>query len=160
MPVNIEQWFAGIGNFSWCCQYPVARFELRFYNIFSVIVMSACVFLLILVGISNLNTILHVLLVSSVFTFSPSVLELLIYKIFCLKINILVYCIGPVSYIYQQILYTCNLNTISSFNVLYFMYFLHLLVLQQSDIEKNPGPQSGQIKNVSCCHLSVNSLVA
>ena len=160
MPVNIEQWFAGIGNFSGCCQYPVASFELRVYNIFSAIVMSACVLLLILVGISNLNTILHVLLVSSVFTFSPSVLELLIHKIFCLKINILLYCIGPVSYIYQQISYTCMLNTISSFNVLYFMYFLHLLLLQHSDIEKNPGPQSGQIKNVSCCHCSVNSLIA
>ena len=82
-----------------------------------------CVFLLILLCISNLNTILHFLLVSSVFTFSPSVLELLIHKIFCLKINILLYCIGPVSYIYQQISYTCMLNTISSFNVLYFMYF-------------------------------------
>ena len=137
MPVNIEQWFAGIGNFSGCCQYPVASFELRVYNIFSAIVMSACVLLLILVGISNLNTILHVLLVSSVFTFSPSVLELLIHKIFCLKINILLYCIGPVSYIYQQISYTCMLNTISSFNVLYFMYFLHLLLLMHSDREKS-----------------------
>ena len=118
--------------------------------------MSACVFLLILLCISNLNTILHFLLVSSVFTFSPSVLELLIHKIFCLKINILLYCIGPVSYIYQQISYTCMLNTISSFNVLYFMYFLHLLLLQNGD----SGPQSGQIKNISCFHWNVNSLVA
>ena len=52
------------------------------------------------------------------------------------------------------------LNTISSFNVLYFMYFLHLLLLQHGDIERNPGPQSGQIKNLSCCHWNVNSLVA
>ena len=106
MPVDIEQWRAGIGNFNGCCQYPVARIKLRVYNIFSAIIMSACVFLLILLCISNLNTILHFLLVSSVFTFSPSVLELLIHKIFCLKINILLYCIGPVSYIYHQILYT------------------------------------------------------
>ena len=160
MPVDIEQWRAGIGNFNGCCQYPVARFELRVYNIFSAIVMSACVFLLILLCISNLNTILYFLLVSSVFTFSPSVLELLIHKIFCLKINILLYCIGPVSYIYQQISYTCMLNTISSFNVLYFMYFLHLLLLQHGDTERNPGPKSGQIKNLSCCHWNVNSLVA
>ena len=107
MPVDIEQWRAGIGSFIGCCQYPVARIELRVYNIFSAIVMSACVFLLILLCISNLNTILHFLLVSSVFTFSPSVLELLIHKISCLKINILLYCIGSVSYIYQQISYTC-----------------------------------------------------
>ena len=69
MPVDIEQWHAGIGNFSECCQYPIARFELRVYSIFSMIVMSACVFLLIFLCISNLSTILHFLLISSVFTF-------------------------------------------------------------------------------------------
>ena len=52
------------------------------------------------------------------------------------------------------------LNTISSFNVLYFMYFLHLLLLRHRDIERNHGPQNGQIKNLSCCHLNVNSLIA
>ena len=106
--------------------------------------MSACMFLLILFCISNLNAILHFLLVSSVFTFSPFVLELLINKIFCLKINILLYCIESVNYIYQ----------------LYFVYFYHLLLLHHGDIECNPGPQSGQIKNLSCCHRNVNSLVA
>ena len=160
MPVDIEQWCAGIGNFNGCCQYSVARFELRVYNIFSMIVMSAYMFLLILLCLSSLNTILHFLLVSSVFTFSPSVLKLLIYKIFCLKINILLYCIESVSYIYQQISYTCMLSTISSFNVLYFVYFLHLLLLQHGDIERNPGAQSDKIKNLSCCHWNVNSLVA
>ena len=160
MPIYIEQWRAGIGNFNGCCQYSVARFELRMYNIFSTIVMSAYVFLLILLRISNLKTILHFLFVSSVFTFSHSVLELLIYKIFCLKINIFLYCIESVSYIYQQISYTCMLNTISSFNVLYFVYFLHLLLLQHGDIEKTLGPQSGQIKNLSRCHWNVNRLVA
>ena len=42
------------------------------------------------------------------------------------------------------------------------MYFLHLLLFQHGDIERNSGPQSGQIKNLSCCHWSwnVNSLVA
>ena len=77
MPVDIEQWRAGIGNFNGCCQCPVARIELTVYNIFSVIAISACVFLLILLCISNLSTILHLLLVFFVFTFSPSVLELL-----------------------------------------------------------------------------------
>ena len=148
MPVDIEQWRAGIGNFNGCCQYPVARFELRVYIIFSAIVMSACVFLLILLFMLNLNTILHFLLISSVFSFSPSVFELLIHKTFCLKRNILLYCIGPVSYIS----YTCMLNTISSFNVLYLMYVLHLLLLQYGDLERNPGPQKGQIKHFSCSH--------
>ena len=78
-------------------------FELRVRNIFCTIVMSACVFLLMLLCILSLNTILHLWLVSSVFTFSPSVLELITYKIFCFKINILLYWIGSVNYIYQQI---------------------------------------------------------
>ena len=43
MPVDIEQWRVGIGNFNGCCQYPVARIESRVYNDFSAIVMSACV---------------------------------------------------------------------------------------------------------------------
>ena len=145
MSVDIEQWHAGIGNFNGCCQYPVARVKLRVYNTLSVIAVSACVFLLILLYISNLNTMLHFLFVSSFFTFSPSVFELREHKILCLKINILLHCIGPVSYIYQQISYTCMLNTISSFNVLYFMYFLHLLLLQHGDIERNTGPQRGQV---------------
>ena len=152
MPVYTEQWCARIGNFNECCKYPVARFELRVYNIFSTIVLSACMFLSILLCISNLNIVFNFLLVSSVFTFSPSVLELLIYKIFCLKINILLYCIESVNYIYQKISYTCMLNTITSFNVLYFVYFLHLLLLQHGDIERNPGGRSGQIKNLSCYH--------
>ena len=123
--------------------------------------MSACMFLLIFLRISNLNTVLHFQLVSSYyFIFSPSVLELLIHKIFCLQINIFFYCIGPVSYIYQQISYTFKLNNISSFNFLSFMYFLHLLLLQHGDKERDSGPQSGQIKNFSCCHWNINSLVA
>ena len=118
------------------------------------------VFLLIFLCISNLSTF-YIFCSFLLFSlFSPSVLELLINKIFCLKINILLYCIGSVSYTYQQISYTCMLNTISSFNVLYFVYFLHLLLFQHGDIVRNSGPQSGQIKNLSCCHWNVNSLVA
>ena len=94
MPVDIEQWRAEIWNFNGCCQYPVERFESgRLHKIFSTIVISACLFLLIL--FSNLNTILHFLLLSSVFDFSPSVLELLIYKtIFLFKDFSLLYWIS------------------------------------------------------------------
>ena len=160
MPVDIEQWCAGIENFNGCCQYSVARFELSMYNVFSMILMFACMFLVILLCISNPNIILHFLLVSSVFTFSLSVLELLIYRVFYLKINILLHCIESVNYIYQQFSYTCMLNTILFLNILYFVYFLHLFVLQHGDIERNLGQQSGQSKNISCCHWSFNSLVA
>ena len=52
------------------------------------------------------------------------------------------------------------LNTISFFNVLYFVYFLHRLFLQHGDIVINLGPQSGQVKNLSFGHWNVNSLVA
>ena len=81
-------------------------------------IMFAYMLLLILLGISDLNIVLHFLLAPSVFTILPSVLEPLIYKIFCLKINILINCIESVNYIYQQIQYTGILNTISFFNVL------------------------------------------
>ena len=64
-------------------------------------------------------------------------------QIFCLKIYILFYCTESVNYIYQQISYACMLHIINSFNVLYFVYFLPLLLLQHWDIERNPGPQSG-----------------
>ena len=40
------------------------------------------------------------------------------------------------------------------------MYFLHLLLLQYGDIERNLGSQSGQIENISCCHCNSNRLVA
>ena len=130
------------------------------YNIFSRIVVSASTFLSMFFCISNLNTILHFFLVSYIFTFSPYVLELLIYKIFCLKIKILLCCIESVNCIYQQISYACMLNTIICFNVFYCVYFFYLLLFENGDIERNPGPQSGQIKNLSCFHWNVNSFVA
>ena len=141
-----------IGNINGCCQYSAARFQLKVYNIFFTTVMSECMFLLMLLCISNLNTILHFLVISSVFTFSSSVSEKLVYKIFCLKVNIFLYCIESVNYIYQQIPCISMLNTISFFNVLHFVYFLHLFLLQYRDVERNPGPQKGQIKYLSCCH--------
>ena len=42
-------------------------------------------------------------------------------------------------------------DTIRFFNVLYFVYFLHLLLLQQGDTERNTVPQSCQSKNLSVC---------
>ena len=42
-----------------------------------------------------------------------------------------------------------------------FGYFLHLLLLQHGDIESNPGPRNEEtIKNLSCCHWNVNTLLA
>ena len=38
--------------------------------------------------------------------------------------------------------------------------FLHLLLLQHGDVERNPSPQSRQSENLLCCHRNVNSLVA
>ena len=156
MPVDIEQYW----EYQWVFPIFSCKVWIKSVQYFFTIVMSACMFLLILLCISNLNTILHFLVISSVFTFSPSVSEQLTYKIFCLKINILLYCIESVNYIYQQIPYTSMLNTISFFNVLHFVYFLHLLLLQHGDIERNPGPQKDQIKYLSCCHWNVNCLVA
>ena len=37
---------------------------------------------------------------------------------------------------------------------------MHVLLLQHGDIETNPGPTKEKIKNLSCCHWNVNSLIA
>ena len=45
-------------------------------------------------------------------------------------------------------------------DVVYSTYILHILLLQCGDIVTNPGPQREKIKNLSCCHWNVNSLIA
>ena len=40
------------------------------------------------------------------------------------------------------------------------MPYLHLILLQHGDIKSNPGPDKIKLKNFSCCHWNVNSLVA
>ena len=44
-------------------------------------------------------------------------------------------------------------------DVVYSTYFVHILLLQHGDIETNPGHQKEKIKNLSCCHWNVNSLI-
>ena len=39
------------------------------------------------------------------------------------------------------------------------MSYLHLILLQHGDIKSNPGPDKTKLKNFSCCHWNVNSLV-
>ena len=40
------------------------------------------------------------------------------------------------------------------------MSYLHLILLQHGDIKSNPGLEETKLKNFSCCHWNVNSLVA
>ena len=61
---------------------------------------------------------------------------------------------------YNQIPFLYCLNTIRTFNVLYFGNFLHLLLLQHGDIESHPVRKKEQIKYLSRCHWNVNSLLA
>ena len=72
-----------------------------------------------LLCISNLKINLLFLLVFNVFTLSTFGLELLIYKIFCLKTNSLLDCIESVNYIYQQIPYTFMWTAFSVFSMFY-----------------------------------------
>ena len=39
------------------------------------------------------------------------------------------------------------------------MSYIHLILLQHGNIERNPGPGKTKLKNFSCCHWNVNSLV-
>ena len=49
---------------------------------------------------------------------------------------------------------------ITFIDVLYSTYYLHILLLQHGDIEANPGPPKEKLKNISCCHWNVDSLIA
>ena len=137
MPVDIEQWRAGIGNFSGCCQYPVARIKLRVHNIFSAIFMSASVFLLILLYLKSQYYFTFLARFFSfhffTFFFGTANTQNILFKD---KYFALLYWTSQL-YLSTNFIY---LNTISSFNGLYFMYFLHILLLQHGDTDRNPGP--------------------
>ena len=85
-----------------------------------------------------------------VFIMSPGVLELPLHAVcLCFKFRHL----------------TKNLPTfhnIQLVNVLSFGYFIYLflLLLQHGDIESNLDSKNKQVKNLSCCHWNVNSLLA
>ena len=49
---------------------------------------------------------------------------------------------------------------ITFIDILYSTYYFHILLLQVGDIETNPGPPKEKLKNLSCCHWNVNSLIA
>ena len=66
MPVDIEQYW----EYQWVFPIFSCKVWIKSVQYFFTIVMPACMFLLILLCISNLNTILHFLFVSFVFTFS------------------------------------------------------------------------------------------
>ena len=51
---------------------------------------------------------------------------------------------------------TLNLHNSTICNLL---SYLHLILLQHGDIKSNPGPDKTKLKNFSCCHWNVNSLV-
>ena len=48
-----------------------------------------------------------------------------------------------------------NLYINTFVDVVYTTHILHILLLQQGDIETNPGPPKEKIKNLSCCHWNV-----
>ena len=80
----------------------------------------------------------------------------------CLKFTVynLFLCFNFSKHIYNQISIFCCVNTIKILYVLYSCYYLQLLLLQHGDIESNSGPKKEQIKHISCCHWTVNSLLA
>ena len=118
IPIDIERWRTGIEKLNGCCKYSTARFEISMYNIFSMNVMFSFMFLLILLCISSFKINFHFLLLSFAFTFSPSFLELLLYKV------------SPLYRISQAYLSTNSIHMYviycEFFNVWHFRYILHL----------------------------------
>ena len=54
-----------------------------------------------------------------------------------------------------------NYSYITTFNgVLYSTYYFYIFLLLHGDIEANPRPAKKKLKNLSCCHWNVNSLIA
>ena len=133
MPVDIEQWYAEIGNFNGHFHGIIMKLELNLFNIISSLSqVLVFIFVLLFQYISNMDTAFYFLTKFCVFSLLTVVLKFTVHSIFFIKI----------------------------FNVLYSSYFLHLLLLQHGDIESNPGPKKEQIKYLSCCHWNVNSLLA
>ena len=62
--------------------------------------------------------------------------------------------------LFAQRPFTNYLYITTFIDVLLSTYFLHVLLLQHGDIETNPGPTKGKIKNLSFYHQNVNSLIA
>ena len=105
----------------------------------------------ILIRIFDINAIFYSLTIFAVFPFSPVVLKFTIdYLCLWFKLSQL---------ICNQLPFSYYLNIIKTIIVVLSGYFLHLLLLQHGDIESNPGPRNNQIKNLSCCHWNVNSLL-
>ena len=133
IPIDSEQWRTGIEILNGCCQYSTARLELTIYNIFSMNVMFAFMFLLILLCISSFKIIFYFLLPSFLLSFFFGTV---IIQNCCTILNQSAYL--STNFIYMYVLYY------EFFNVLHFGYILHLLLLHHEGIEKNSGQQSGE----------------
>lgn len=55
---------------------------------------------------------------------------------------------------------SCFLNHAIILLSLFLYHYIHLLLFQCGDIERNPGPTSFNSKNLSVCHWNLNSLTA
>ena len=153
MPADIVQWCAEIGNFNGYLHCVIIKLKLNFLNIISkVSQLIAFILWTILIRIFNINATFYSLTIFAVFPFSPVVLKFTIdYLCLWFKLSQL---------ICNQLSFSYYLNIIKTIIVVLSGYFLHLLLLQHGDIESNPGPRNNQIKNLSCCHWNVNSLLA
>ena len=99
-----------------------------------------------------METAFYFLTMFFVFALSTVVLKFTVYSLFL--------CFNFSQHVYNQISIFCCVNVIKILSILYSGYFLCLPLLQYGVIESNPGPKKEQIKNISCCHWNVNSLLA
>ena len=131
-----------------------------------------CFFLLVLHAVA---LDIHVFLLNGLFITITSLLKLISLIFGCILILYLIlyfYCTYYVFYftiisltsgsnhVWNSHVSTCKHLNLHNCIISKFLSYLYLILLQHVDSESNPGPDRTKLKNFSCCHWSLNSLVA
>ena len=146
MLVNIEQRRAEIDNFNGCSLHSIVKLHLNLFNLLFNIFLVC--FFITAMTVCYITEFQIFLCITTLFLcdFLPLLSTFISYSNF--------------SHFWLLESFTNYLYISSFVVVIYFTYFLHILLLQQRDVETNPGPQKKKIKNLSCCHWNVTSLIA
>ena len=149
MPADIEQWGAEIGNFNGCSQLSVIKLYLNVRNLINMLLVLICTLSVCCLKFYVFSYLTKVLSFSVLILFPPAM-----GSIFCSS-----FC-SLCKRLFVRRPFTNCLCIIAFIDVLFSIYFLHVLILQHGDIETNLRPTKGKIKNLPFYHWNVNSLIA
>ena len=139
LPVNIEQWHAEIGSFNGFSLHSVVKVYLNLFNVlFNMFLVSFCIIAISVCHITKFQVFLFL-----VTLFLCDFLPFLSASVFSI-------CYSNFShfskFIFIKTSFTNYLYLTSFFDVVYFTYFLHILLVQHGDKETNPRPQKENSK--------------